>query len=99
MPAACFLGDTRSAGARVGGLVIFGMPPGVLFCVTRWCIRGVSLRVRFAVGFLACKIGGAFVMRGTAGTVMMGVLSITLCFCFSYIVVSHPLFLQCTCWV
>ncbi len=81
MTAACFLGDTCSAGAGVGGLIIFGTPPGVLFRVTRWCTRGVSLRVRFAVGFLACKIGGAFVMGGTIGTVMMGVLSITLCCC------------------
>ncbi len=81
--AACFQGDTRIAGAGVGGLLIFGTPPGVLFGVTRECTHGVSLRVRFAVGFLDCKIGGAFVMCGTIGTVMMGVLSITLCCCMS----------------
>ena len=76
-----FLGDTRSVGACVGGLIIFGTAPGVLILVTRWCKCGVSLRVRFAVGFRACKIGGAFVMCGTSGTVMMGVLSITFCCC------------------
>ncbi len=81
MTSARFLGDTRSAGARVGGLIIFGTLPGVLFCVTRWCKCGVSLRVHFAVGFCACRIGGAFVMCGTSGTVMIGVLSITLCCC------------------
>ena len=74
-------GDTHSAGVCIEGLIIFGTPPSVLFGVTRWCMRGVSLRVRFAVGFCACKIGGTFVMRGTSGTVMMGVLSITLCCC------------------
>jgi hypothetical protein len=57
----------------------------VLFRVTRWYKCGVSLRVRFAVGFRACKIGGAFVMRGTSGAVMMGLLSIILrsCICIS----------------
>ncbi len=90
MTAACFLGDTHSAGARVGGLIIFGTPPGVFCHVTRWCMRGVSLRVRFAVGFRACKIDGTFVMRGTSGTVMMGVLSITLC-CFICISLSLTL--------
>ena len=67
MTAACFRGDTCSAGAHVGGLLIFGMPPGVLLRVTRWCTRSVSLRVRFAVRFLDCKIGGLFVMGGTIG--------------------------------
>jgi hypothetical protein len=76
-----FLGVRCSVWARVGGLIIVGTLPGVLFCVTRWCKHGVSLRVCFAVGFLACRIGGAFVMRGTSWTVMMGVLSITLCCC------------------
>ncbi len=58
--AACVRGDTRILGARVGCRLIFGTPPGVLFRVTRECTRGVSLRVRFAVGFRDCKIGGAF---------------------------------------
>ena len=77
----CFLGDTRSAGARGGGLIIFGTLLSLLFRVTCWCKRGVSLRVRFAAGFRACKIGCAFVMHGTSRTAMMGVLSITLCCC------------------
>ena len=81
MTLASFLGDTRSAGVRVGGLIIFGRAPGVLFRFTHWCKRGVSLRVRFAVGFHACQIGGAFVLCDTSGMVMMGVLSITLCCC------------------
>ena len=81
MTSARFLGDTRSAGVRVEGLIILGTAPGVLFCVTCWCKRELSLRVHFAVGFRACKIGGAFVMHGTSGTVMMGVFSITLCCC------------------
>ena len=81
MTSARFLGDTRSTGVRIGGLIIFGTAPGVLFRVTRWCKRGVFLRVHFAVGFHARKIGGAFVMHGTSRTVMMGVLSITLCCC------------------
>ena len=81
MPSACFLGDRCSVGAHVGGLIIFGTVPGVLFHVTRWCKCGVSLRVCFAVGFCTSKIGGAFVMCGTSRTVMMGVLSITLCCC------------------
>ena len=53
----------------------------MLFCVTSECTRGVSLRVHVAVGFLDCKIGGAFVMPGTIRMVMMGVLFITLCCC------------------
>ncbi len=79
--AAFVRGDTRIAGAWVGSRLILGTPPGVLFRVTRECTRGVSLRFHFAVGFRDCKIGGAFVIRGTVGTMMMGMLSITLCCC------------------
>ncbi len=57
-------------------LVISGSPPGVLFLVTRQCIRGLSFSLRFAVGLRDCIIAGASVMRGM---VSIGVLSNTLC--------------------
>ena len=57
-------------------LVISGRPPGVLFLVTRRCIRGLSFSLRFAVGLRDCIIAGASVMRGM---VSIGVLSNTLC--------------------
>ncbi len=70
--------DCRGAG---GGSAYLWYAARCVVCVTRECMRGVSLRVHFAVGFLDCKIDGAFVMRGTVGTVMMGALSITFCCC------------------
>ncbi len=69
------------AGVPVSVLFIAGMAPGVLFLVTHWCRRGVTLRARLAIGFQACKIGGASVMRVITGTVTIGVLLITLCCC------------------
>jgi hypothetical protein len=41
-------GDTRHAGEGVPLCVLFiaGTVPGVLFLVTHWCRRGVSLRAR-----------------------------------------------------
>ncbi len=76
-------GDTRhvGAGVPVSALFIAGMAPGVLFLVTHWCRHGVTLRVRLAIGFWACTIGGASVMRVITGTVTIGVWSITLCCC------------------
>jgi hypothetical protein len=69
-------GDLRSPCAAVvvsfARRVIIGTPPGVLFLVTRRCIRGVSFSLRFAVGFRDCIIGGASVIRGM---VSIGVLS------------------------
>ena len=56
--------------------VINGNPPGVLFHITRWCNRGVSFSILFAVGLRDCIIAGASVMRGI---VSIGVLSNTLC--------------------
>jgi hypothetical protein len=53
-----------------------GSFPGVLFRVTLAWILGVDISARLEVGFRVRIIGGASVMRGT---VMMGVLSITLC--------------------
>ncbi len=69
------------AGVPVSVLFIAGTAPGVLFLVTHWCRRGVTLRAPLAVGFQACKIGGASVMHVITGTVAIGVLSITLCCC------------------
>ncbi len=57
-------------------LLIMGTPLGMLFLVTRLCIRGVFLSACFDVGLQACMIGGTSVMRGM---VSMGVSSITLC--------------------
>ncbi len=68
--------------------VIIGNPPGVLFRVTRRCIRGFSFSLRLAVGLRDCIIGGASVMRGM---VSIGVLSNTLCsslkccFCYTFL--------------
>ena len=56
MTAACFLGDTHSAGVHVGGLIIFGAAPGLLFCVTHWCKRGVSLRVLLQLDSVLVKL-------------------------------------------
>ncbi len=99
MTAAFVQGDTRIAGARVGLRLILGTPPGVLFRVTRECTRGVSLRFRFAVGFCDCKIGGAFKnpwyrRDRDDGHAIDHPLLLHLC-----LVVVHPLFLQCICWV
>ena len=72
----CILGDLRSPCAAVvvslARRVIIGNAPGVLFLVTRRCIRGFSFSLCFAVGFRDCIIGGASVMRGM---VSIGVLS------------------------
>ena len=57
-------------------LLMAGNFPGVLFRVALAWILGVDFSACLEVGFLACIIGGASVMRGT---VMMGVLSINLC--------------------
>ncbi len=76
-------GDTCHAreGVPVCVLFIAGTASGVLFLVTRWCRRRVSLRACLAVGFRDCKIGGTSVMHVTTGTVRIGVLLITLCCC------------------
>ncbi len=76
-------GDTRCVAAGVPASVLFiaGMAPGVLFLITSWCRRGVTLRAHLAVGFHACKIGNASMMRVITGTVRIGILSITLCCC------------------
>jgi hypothetical protein len=50
--------------------------PGMLFRVILAWILGVDFSASLEVGFRACIIGGALVMRGT---VLMGVLSIILC--------------------
>ncbi len=57
-------------------LLMAGNFPGVLFRVTLAWILGVDFSARLEVGFRACIIGGALVIRGT---VMMGDSSITLC--------------------
>ncbi len=57
-------------------LVINRNPPGVLFHVTRRCIRGLLLSIRFAIGLRDCIIAGASVMHRM---VSIGVLSITHC--------------------
>jgi hypothetical protein len=57
-------------------LLIIETLPGVLFLVTRLCIRGVFLMAHLDVELRVCMIGGAFVMHGM---VSMGVSSITLC--------------------
>ena len=57
-------------------LLIAGNFPTVLFQVTLAWIIGVNFSARLEVGLRAYIIGGASVMQGT---VMMGVLSITLC--------------------
>ena len=58
-------------------LLMAGNFPGLLFCVTLAWILGVDFSAHLEVGFCACIIGGALVIRGT---VMMGDLSITLCY-------------------
>ena len=69
--------ETRLCGILLGAsvlgigctLLMAGSFPGVLFCVTLAWILGVDFSARLEVGFRACIIGGASVMRGT---VMMG---------------------------
>jgi hypothetical protein len=58
-------------------LLINGTQSGVLFLVTLLCICGVVFRVHFEVGLSACMIGDTSVMHRM---VMIGVLSITLCY-------------------
>jgi hypothetical protein len=74
--------------------VIIGNSPGVLFLVTRRCIRGFSFSLRFAVGFRDCIIGGASVMRGM---VSIGVLSNTLCW-FSLATLCSSSLTLCSSW-
>ena len=50
--------------------------PGVLLCMTHLCRRGIFLRLHFAIGFLACMMGGMPVRQGID---IMGVSSIVLC--------------------
>ena len=66
-------------------LVITGTAPGVLFCVCCQCVCRVFLRWCFAVGFCDCMMGGASVILGI---VIIGVSSITLCFCSCYAILT-----------
>ncbi len=50
-------GETMGSAARVIG----GTAPGVLLRVCCRCVRVVVRRLRFAVGFRACMMGGLFV--------------------------------------
>jgi hypothetical protein len=76
-------GNTRRVGAGVPVSVLFiaGTAPGVLFLVTHWCRRGVTLRACLAVGFWACKIGGASIICVITRTVTSGISLITLSYC------------------
>ncbi len=74
-------------------LVIVGNFPGVLFQVTFLWILGVVFSTCLDVGLRACIIGGALVI---CGTVMMGVLSITLC-SSALTLCSSSLTLCCVC--
>ncbi len=73
-------GHTQCRGACRGADYLWCSTRFVVLCYPLVQARSV-FEGTFAVGFRACKIGGAFVMRGTTGTVMMGVLLITLCCC------------------
>ena len=76
-------GDTHRVGAGVLISVLFiaRTAPGVLFLVTRWCRCGMTLRLRLAVGFWACKIGGASIICVITRTVTSGISLITLSYC------------------
>ena len=50
-------GETMGSAARVIG----GTAPGVLLRVCCQCVRVVVRRLRFAVGFRDCMMGGLFV--------------------------------------
>ena len=95
--------ETRLGGISPGAstlgigctLLMAGSFPGVLFRVLRAWILGVDFSARLEVGFRACIIGGASVMRGT---VMMGDSSITLC-SSTRTLCSSSLTLCCACGV
>ena len=72
-------------------LLMAGNFLGVLFRIALAWILGVDFSAQLEVGFLACIIGGALVMRVT---VMMGVSSITLC-SSALTLCSSPLTLCC----
>ncbi len=76
-------------------LLIVGNFPGVLFWVTLAWILGVDFSARLEVGLRACIIGGASVI---CGTVMIDVLSITIC-SSTLTLCSSSLTLCCACGV
>ncbi len=72
----------RAKGQCCAVLIICGMPPGMLFCISCECVCFVNFRTRFAVGFGADMIGEASIICGRAGISFggsVGTLCSTLC--------------------